>query len=48
MDDYGCDELYDGDTVEIPVYNNLIFTVHVYDYLSRLITILTGSFSLIF
>ncbi len=35
MDDYGCDELYDGDTVDIPVYNNLTFTVHVYDYLSR-------------
>ena len=29
--DYGCDEIYTGDTIEIPPYNGK-FTVEIYDY----------------
>lgn len=35
MDDYGCDELYDGDSVNIPVYDNMNFIVHIHKYKTR-------------
>jgi len=29
-EDIGCDEIYEGDSIEVPVYKDRLFTAHIY------------------